>query len=312
LYGIVVKEVKEFEKWHPCVRLFEVYDADNQLRGRFFIDLYARSNKRGGAWISTGKVRMKAPESPQQLPVVYLVANFSSACSASETASVLFTHDEVVTLFHEFGHCLHYLLTRIDYPSISGGHGVSWDAIELPSQLMEYWCWEEEALALISKHCQTKHPLPRDLFAKLRAIKHFHSGLRLVRQLEFALFDFELHSQAASDDPTYIQKILDAVRAKTTVIPVPSFNRFQNGFSHVFGGSYAAGYYSYLWSEVMAADVYERFTENKQIFDKAVAQKFLESILEKGGSKEFIDLFVAFRGRAPSIDALLKEYNFTP
>jgi oligopeptidase A len=308
LYGIHVKEVKSFSKWHSDVRLFAVYDENNMLRGHFYTDLYARSNKKGGAWISDCKNCMQYPDGQRQLPVVYLVANLSSTQTGS---SVLLTHEEVITLFHEFGHCLHYLLTTVDYPSISGGNGVSWDAIELPSQLLEYWCWEEEALALFAEHIQTKEPLPHELFVKLKATKNFQIGLRVMRQLEFSLFDFVLHQtfRADSTNRMDIQEILDRVRSKTALMHVPKFNHFQNTFSHIFGGGYAAGYYSYLWSEVLAADVFEQFTEDHQVFNKEVAKKFVETILSKGGSEEFMDLFIAFRGRAPKIDALLKEYD---
>lgn len=307
LYAITVKEVQSFDKWHPDVRLFEVYNENNTLLGHFYMDLHARPNKRGGAWVADCKNRMRYPDGKTQLPVIYVVANFSP----TRTGSVLLTHDEVVTLFHEFGHCLHYLLTTIDYPAIAGGNGVAWDAIELPSQLLEYWCWEEEALALFSEHIQTKEPLPQDLFLKLKATKNFQIGLRLMRQLEFSLFDFVLH-QTVSDDINKaidIQAILDQVRSKTALMPVPAFNRSQNTFSHIFAGGYAAGYYSYLWSEVLAADVFEEFTADNQIFNRDIAKKFLETILSKGGSEEFMNLFVAFRGRPPKTDALLREYD---
>jgi len=308
LYGIHVKEVESFDKWHSDVRLFGIYDENNMLCGHFYTDLHARPNKRGGAWISNCKSRMQYPDGQRQLPVAYLVANFSPNRAGE---SVLLTHDEVITLFHEFGHCLHHLITTVDYPSISGGNSVSWDAIELPSQLLEYWCWEEEALCLFSEHVQTKEPLTHDLFLKLKASKNFQIGLRTMRQLEYALFDFVLHEtfSAEPSDKMDIQEILDRVRTKTAVMPTPKFNRFQNTFSHIFGGGYAAGYYSYLWSEVLAADVFNQFKEDHQVFNKEVAKKFVETILSKGGSQEFMDLFIAFRGRAPKIDALLKEYN---
>lgn len=308
LYGIYVKEVESFDSWHADVKLFAVYNQSNQLLGHFYTDLHARSHKRGGAWIADCRTRMRYPDGQQQLPAVYLVANFSST---QTHGAVLLTHDEVVTLFHEFGHCLHYLLTTVDCPSISGGNGVAWDAIELPSQLLEYWCWEEEALTLFSEHIQTKESLPQDLFLKLKATKNFQIGLRLMRQLEFSLFDFVLHQKFSADlsKTDEIQAVLDEIRSKTALMPVPKFNRFQNTFSHIFGGSYAAGYYSYLWSEVLAADVFEQFKESQKVFNQEVAKKFLDTILSKGGSQEFMDLFVAFCGRAPKIDALLKEYS---
>jgi oligopeptidase A len=304
LYGLTIKEIQNFDKWHTDVRLFSVFDENNNLYGHFYMDLHARANKRSGAWVSDCKVRMQQPNGQRQWPAAYVVANFSSSRSNGQ---ILLTHDEVITLFHEFGHCLHHLLTTVDYPSISGGHGVSWDAIELPSQLLEYWCWEEEALNIFAEHIQTKERLPHDLFLKLKASKNFQIGLRLMRQLEFALFDFVLHEN--TDNVVDIQKILDRVRTKTSVMPAPQFNRFQNTFSHVFGGSYAAGYYSYLWSEVLAADAFEYFIEDKQVFNKKIAKKFADAILAQGGTAEFMDLFVAFRGSPPKTDALLREYN---
>ncbi len=308
LYGIHIKEIESFNTWHLDVRLFAVYDENNTLRGHFYIDLYARTNKKSGAWVSSCKNRMQYPDGQRQLPVVYLVTNFSSTPTGD---SVLLTHEEVVTLFHEFGHCLHHLLTTVDSPSIAGGNGVAWDAIELPSQLLEYWCWEEEALALFAEHIQTKEPLPHELFLKLRATKNFQIGLKVMRQLEFSLFDFVLHQTFSvnSKQMTDIQDILEGVRTKTALMHFPKFNRFQNTFTHIFSGGYAAGYYSYLWSEVLAADVFEQFTEDRQIFNKDVAKKFLETVLSKGGSEEFMNLFIAFRGRIPKIDALLKEYE---
>ncbi len=307
LYGMVIQEVLDFDKWHDAVRLFEVYDSQNKLRGKFYIDLYTRSNKQEGAWVANCKVRIGREGVTFQVPVIYLIANFGKSSGATPT---LLTHDEVITLFHEFGHCLHFILTTIDYPSITGGNGVYWDAIELPSQLMENWCWEEEALVLISKHFETQLCLPKDLFLRLIATKNFQAGLKLIRQLEFGLFDFKLHMQPVGEEDTYIQNILDDVRTKTALLPVPSFNQFQNSFSHIFSGRYAAGYYSYIWSEVLSSDVYEKFKSNNKVFDQEIAQKFLMAILEQGGSKDFMDLFINFQGRPPRIEALLKAYGF--
>ena len=306
LYEFNIKEVYGFDTWHENVRLFELYDANHKLRGKFYCDLYARPNKQGGAWVSNARVRMKRPDGKLQLPVVFLTANFSKSNNGNPN---LLVHDEVITLFHEFGHCLHHMLTMMDYPGISSGNGVMWDAIELPSQLMENWCWEKDTLSLMAKHFRTEEPLPDALFVKLKETKNFQAGLRLCRQLEFALFDFELHEHKLMEDYFEIQRIVDRVREKTAVITVPAFNRFQNSFTHIFAGSYAAGYYSYLWSEVLSADVYESFKQNKQVFDKEKAKKFLTTILEPGGSKDFMTLFMDFQGRAPSIDALLRDYH---
>lgn len=305
LYGMRVEEIKHFDKWHENVRLFEVIDTQNQLRGRFYIDLYTRHNKQSGAWVANCKTRIGKEGLTIQTPAIYLVANFGK----SSVSQALLTHDEVTTLFHEFGHCLHFILTKIDCPGVAGGNGVYWDAIELPSQLMENWCWEEEALALISRHYETGLGLPKDLFLRLKATKNFHAGLMLLRQLEFGLFDFKLHMQSRTLQEVEIQNLLDDVRQMTALLPVPSFNRFQNSFSHIFAGGYAAGYYSYIWSEVLSSDVYETFKSHNTVFDRTVAQKFLSTVLEQGGAKDFMALFVDFQGREPRIEALLKAYG---
>ncbi len=307
LYGIVVKEIAEFDQWHGSIRLFEAYDANNQLRGIFYIDLYVRPNKRGGAWVNAARDRLKQLDGKIQIPMIYIVTNFSKA---TEEMPALLTHDEVVTLFHEFGHCLHGIFSLVDYPSISGLQGVPWDAVELPSQLMENWCWEEEALNLITKHYQTGQILPEAYVKKLKASKVFQVGLYLARQLEFALFDMEIHMKTAEEHAVYIQETVEHVRRKTAAIDVPAFNRFQNSFSHIFAGGYAAGYYSYLWSEVLSADSFDLFKEKGLIFDKEVAQRFLAIILEQGGSKDFMDMFMEFRGQAPNVEALLRQYHF--
>jgi oligopeptidase A len=305
LYGVSIKEIKNVDRWHPCVKLFEVYDKENNLCGKFYTDLYARAHKHHGAWCNGYQYRYKNPEGKFNLPIAYLVANFTSACSGTEPQ---LSHQEVVTLFHEFGHCLHHIMTKIDYPSLSGGHGVAWDAIELPSQLMECWCWEKEALDLISQNKTTGETLPDELFLKLKKAKNFQIGLGIIRQLEFSLFDMELHSQPFTEEVS-IQEILNKIRARISIYPTPSFNRFQNSFSHIFAGGYAAGYYSYLWSEVMSADTYELFKENGKIFDEKIGKRFLEFILEKGGSKEFEELYLEFRGRLPVVDAFLRSHE---
>ncbi|PKM29944.1 MAG: oligopeptidase A [Gammaproteobacteria bacterium HGW-Gammaproteobacteria-11] len=300
LYGIQLREVAEFERWHADARLFEVIEQ-GQVIGRFFLDLYARSNKRGGAWMDGCRDRRQMPGGELQKPIAYLVCNFNPAIGDKPA---LLTHDEVTTLFHEFGHGLHHLLTRVDYPAASGINGVAWDAVELPSQFMENWCWEPEGLALISGHYQTGEALPQDMLDKMLAARNFQSGLGMLRQIEFSLFDFLLHRR---DQPELnAQAVLEQVRAEISVFPPPAFNRFQNGFSHIFAGGYAAGYYSYKWAEVLSADAFSRF-EEEGVLNAETGRAFREQILAKGGSREPMALFVAFRGREPSIDALLRH-----
>lgn len=303
LYAIDIKERKDIETWHPSVRFFELFDASGELRAQCYLDLYARENKRGGAWMDECRVRRQLPNKQLQTPVAYITCNFNSPV-ADQPA--LFTHDDVNTLFHEFGHGLHHMLTKINYADVSGINGVPWDAVELPSQFFENWCWEREAINLIAKHWQTNEPLPEDLFNKMHAAKNFQTAMQMVRQLEFALFDFRLHAEFDPKTPKQIQKILDEVRQEVSVIPAVSYNRFQHGFSHIFAGGYAAGYYSYKWAEVMAADAFGKFLENG-IFDKKTGQEFLTHILEQGGSAEPLELFIRFRGREPQVDALLEQ-----
>ncbi|MFN3578878.1 MAG: oligopeptidase A [Pseudomonas sp.] len=304
LYGIQLQEVGEFDRWHADARLFEVRE-DGQLIGRFFLDLYARSNKRGGAWMDGCRDRRRLPDGELQRPIAYLVCNFTPAIGGKPA---LLTHDEVTTLFHEFGHGLHHLLTRIDYPSASGINGVAWDAVELPSQFMENWCWEPEGLGLISGHYESGDPLPQDLLNKMLDARNFQSGLGMLRQVELSLFDFLLHLR---EDPSLsTQQVLDKVRAEVSLMPPPAFNRFQNGFGHIFAGGYAAGYYSYKWAEVLSADAFSRF-EEEGVLNRETGQAFRDSILANGGSREPMELFVAFRGREPSIDALLRHSGLT-
>ena len=302
LYGLKIKERKGVDTWHPNVQFFEIHDADDHLRGQFFVDLYARPHKRGGAWMDECVTRVRLPES-LQTPVAYLVCNFTPPIGNDPA---LLTHSEVETLFHEFGHGLHHLLTQVDCLGVSGIHGVAWDAVELPSQFMENWCWEPESLALISGHYQTGEPLPDALFKKMLAAKNFQSGLQMVRQIEFSLFDFRIHMEYDPKNPGQIYPILEQVKQQVAVVQTPPFNRFPNSFSHIFAGGYAAGYYSYKWAEVLSSDAFSLFEENG-IFDQATGQAFLQNILEKGGSEDAMDLFVAFRGRKPTIDALLRH-----
>ena len=301
LYGLKISEVKDVEVWHPDVRFFEIRDA-GEVRGRFYMDLYARADKRGGAWMDDC-INRKRETRGVQVPVAYLVCNFTPPVTHR---TALFTHDEVLTLFHEFGHGLHHMLTKVDYVGVAGINGVAWDAVELPSQFMENWCWEREALNLIAGHHQSGAKIPDELYAKMTAAKNFQSGMQFVRQLEFALFDMRLHSGYDPDGARSVQQVLDEVRAEVAVVMPPAFNRFQNGFSHIFAGGYAAGYYSYKWAEVLSADAFSKFEENG-VFDRATGLQFLQNILEQGGSHEPMELFVRFRGRSPRIDALLRH-----
>jgi oligopeptidase A len=300
LFNVSVRELQDFDTYHKDVRLFEL-SRDGEVVAHCYLDPFARSAKRGGAWMDDCRVRRRIDTS-LQLPVAYLVCNFTPPI---EGEPALLTHDEVTTLFHEFGHGLHHMLTQMEHADISGINGVAWDAVELPSQFMENWCWEPEALALISGHYETGEPLPAEMLERLLEAKHFQSGMMMVRQLEFSLFDFVLHRDYQPGD-TSVQAVLDQVRAQVAVVTPPAFNRFQHSFSHIFAGGYAAGYYSYKWAEVLSADAFSRF-EEEGIFNADTGQSFRTEILEKGGSKEPMELFVAFRGREPEVDALLRH-----
>jgi oligopeptidase A len=302
LYNIKVVEKKGIDTWHPDVQFYEIFDMSGELRAQFYFDLYARPNKRGGAWMDECVSRMKTGDA-LQIPVAYMTCNSTPPVGGKPA---LFTHNEVITLFHEFGHGLHHMLTKIDWPSVSGINGVEWDAVELPSQFMENWCWEREALDLFAKHFETNEILPKELYSKLINSRNFQSAMQMLRQLEFSLFDLRIHQEYDSENGESIQNILGEVRAQVAVINPPEFNRFQHSFSHIFGGGYAAGYYSYKWAEVLSADVYARF-EEEGLFDKKVGDSFLQQILEVGGSRNAMDSFMAFRGRKPSIDALLRH-----
>jgi len=302
LYGLDIKERKDVDTWHKDVRFFEIFDDKGELRGQFYLDLFARNHKRGGAWMDECLVRRQT-ESGIQTPVAFLTCNFSEPVGDKPA---LFTHDEVTTLFHEFGHGLHHMLTKIHHAGVSGINGVAWDAVELPSQFMENWAWEREALDLISGHFETGDVLPQDLFDKMIAARNFQSAMIMVRQLEFSLFDFRLHLEFNPEQDKQVDKILAEVRDQVAVVKPPQFNRFAHSFSHIFAGGYAAGYYSYKWAEVLSADAFSKF-EEKGIFDRATGLEFLESILEQGGSREPMELFIQFRGREPEIDALLRH-----
>lgn len=302
LYGINIKSGKNVETWHKDVRFFEIYDDSDNLRGCFYLDLFSRPRKRGGAWMDECIVRKKTNTGIQN-PVAYLICNFTPPIGDSPS---LLTHDEVMTLFHEFGHGLHHLLTNVDFPSVAGINGVPWDAVELPSQFMENWCWEREAIDLVGKHFKTGEKIKSELFDRLLASKTFQSGMQMVRQLEFAIFDFRLHLEYDDKNRVDIQELVNDVRKQVAVVFPPDFNRFQHSFSHIFAGGYAAGYYSYKWAEVLSADAFSKFEENG-IFDKVTGLGFLHSILEQGGTRDPMELFVEFRGREPNIEALLRH-----
>ncbi|MBS0379305.1 MAG: M3 family metallopeptidase [Proteobacteria bacterium] len=304
LFGIRIRERTGAPVWHPDARLFDIQNAQGEPVGSFYLDAYARPNKRSGAWMDecVGRKRLA---SGAALPVAYLVCNF---LPPGADRPALLTHDDVVTLFHEFGHGLHHLLTRVDYPSIAGINGVAWDAVELPSQFLENYAWNPEVLQRISGHYETGEALPREQQARLIETRSFHAGLQMMRQLEFALFDFRIHTEYSPERGGRIRQILDEVRAEVAVVPVPSWNRFPHSFGHIFAGGYAAGYYSYKWAEVLAADAFAAFEESG-VFDAATAQRFVDAILSRGGSREALEAFVEFRGRRPDVRALLKQHG---
>ncbi len=303
VFGMTVTEKQGVDTWHDSVRFFEINDALGELRGSFYLDLYAREHKRGGAWMDECRVRRNLADGSIQSPVAYLTCNFNKPVGDKPA---LFTHDEVVTLFHEFGHGIHHMLTQVQVAAVSGINGVPWDAVELPSQFLENWCWEEQALAFISGHYQTGESLSKAMLDNMLAAKNFQSAMFILRQLEFGLFDFTLHAQY---DPEVGPRVLDTlaeVKAKVAVLPSLEWNRFSHAFSHIFAGGYSAGYYSYLWAEVLSSDAYSRF-EEEGIFNTMTGQSFLNHILEMGGSEEPMTLFKRFRGREPKIDALLRH-----
>ena len=300
LFDLRFERVEGVETWHPDVEFHAVCDANGVTRGYFYLDLYARAGKRSGAWMDDCLSRWQHG-ADTQLPVAYLNCNFTPAQGADAS---LLTHDEVTTLFHEFGHGLHHMLTTVGRPAVAGINGVPWDAVELPSQFLENWCWEREALDLLSGHFESGEPLPQALFERLNAARHFQAAMMMVRQLEFALFDFRLHRDYTLGCD--IQALLDGVREQVAVVTPPPWNRFQHSFSHIFAGGYAAGYYSYKWAEVLSADAFERFTE-EGIFNAATGHAFRDSILANGGAEDALELFRRFRGREPQVTALLRQ-----
>ncbi len=288
------------EVWHPTVRFFRI-ERRGQLLGQFYLDPYARTGKRPGAWMDDVRGRWARPEGHTQTPVAHLVCNFTPPAQDKPT---LLTHDEVTTLFHEFGHGLHHMLTQVNDMGVAGISGVEWDAVELPSQFMENFCWEWDVLKHLTAHADTGEPLPRALYDKMLAAKNFQSGMQTLRQIEFALFDMRLHTEP--EHAASIQQVVDEVRREVSVLIPPAFNRFQHSFSHIFAGGYAAGYYSYKWAEVLSADAWSAFEETSAL-DPDTGRRYREAILEAGGSRPAMESFKAFRGREPRIDALLRH-----
>jgi oligopeptidase A len=319
LYGITVREqdydntaAKEDNQatslWHDDVHFYQLFDEDEHLLGGFYFDLFARSGKRGGAWMSGFQSRYHFEEQDhQQLPVCFMVGNFTPALAGKPS---LLTHNEVLTLFHEFGHGLHHLLTQVTVGDVAGVNGVEWDAVELPSQFMENWAWDAEGIALISSHVETGEPLPQDKLDALLAVKNFQSGLQTLRQIELSLFDLLIHAHAPALDYAGVLATLDTVRCDIALVDTPDYNRFANGFSHIFAGGYAAGYYSYKWAELLSADAFSKFEEDG-IFNPVTGKAFRETVLSVGGSFPAKTNFENFRGRSASIEALLRHSGFS-
>ena len=305
-----IRAVERFgvDTWHKDVRFFDLIDEKDQVRGSFYLDLYARENKRGGAWMDDCIGRKRKLDGSIQTPVAYLTCNFNAPIGDKPA---LFTHDEVTTLFHEFGHGIHHMLTQIDVSDVAGINGVPWDAVELPSQFMENWCWEEDALAFISGHYETGEPLPKEKLTQLLKAKNFQAAMFILRQLEFGIFDFRLHHTFQPEKVNQILDTLKAVKSQVAVIKGVDWARTPHSFSHIFAGGYAAGYYSYLWAEVLSADAFSRF-EEEGIFNPITGKSFLDEILTRGGSEEPMLLFKRFRGREPQLDALLRHKGIAP
>lgn len=302
LFAVDFNEIDSFDRYHEDVRLFEI-SRDGERIAAFYFDLYARDKKRGGAWMADARSRWQPEVSTQQLPVAFLTCNFRPA---SEGKPALLSHDEVTTLFHEFGHGLHHMLTRVNVAGVSGIAGVEWDAVELPSQFLENWCWQKESIGFITEHYETKQALPTELLDSMLAAKNFNAGMMMLRQIEFALFDILLHTLENIENPDQIQDLLDQVRDKVAVVFPPLDVRFQHGFSHIFAGGYAAGYFSYKWAEVLSADCFSAF-EEEGLMNQKTGLRFLHEILEVGSSRPAAESFKAFRGREPSVEPLLKH-----
>lgn len=307
LYGIRVERNKDAGLWHPDVEFYNIVH-EGQVIARFYFDLFTREGKQGGAWMAGCRTRrLISGDDPDQqglqIPVAYLICNFAPPSGGT---CALLTHNEVTTLFHEFGHGLHHMLTKENYLQSSGIAGVAWDAVELPSQLMENWCWDPESIGMISEHYQSGVKLPAEVLEKMLAARNFQSGMRSVRQLEFAHFDFSLHQTPYEETADFVAEVLKQTRSRTAVFRVPNYNRFQNSFSHIFAGGYAAGYYSYKWAEVLSADVFSRF-EKEGVLNPVTGKQFLDKILSKGGGADALSLFTDFMGREPDIAALLRQ-----
>lgn len=302
LFDLNIERVVGVDVYHPDVECYTITDGQGLHRGDFYLDNYARENKRGGAWMDVCATRQKVGEQVQ-LPIAYLTCNLTPPVGDDPA---LLTHNEVTTLFHEFGHGLHHMLTRINAAGVSGINGVEWDAVELPSQFLENWCWERESLDMISGHYVSGEAIPEELLTRLRNARNFQSAMQLVRQLEFSLFDMQIHIDSSAARAADVQGVLISIRSRISVAPTPSFNRFQHGFSHIFAGGYAAGYFSYKWAEVLSADAFARF-EEEGIFDQKAGREFVSEILEMGGSRDAMTSYVAFRGREPTVDALLRH-----
>ncbi|PTO89184.1 oligopeptidase A [Vibrio splendidus] len=303
VFSMSVTEREGVDTWHDSVRFFDIFDATGTLRGSFYLDLYAREHKRGGAWMDDCRGRRITQSGDLQTPVAYLTCNFNKPVGDKPA---LFTHDEVVTLFHEFGHGIHHMLTQVEAGAVAGINGVPWDAVELPSQFLENWCWEEEALSFISGHFETGEALPKEMLEKMLAAKNFQSAMFILRQLELGLFDFTLHTEYDPEVGARVLETLADVKSKVSVLPSLDWNRFSHSFGHIFAGGYSAGYYSYLWAEVLSADAFSAF-EEEGIFNTETGNRFLNNILEMGGSEEPMELFKRFRGREPQIDAMLRH-----
>ncbi|MGD8379840.1 MAG: M3 family metallopeptidase [Gammaproteobacteria bacterium] len=305
VFGISASERHDISAWHEDVRFFELRDAEGELRGSLYTDFFARKGKRSGAWMDDAIGRWHRPEGLQH-PVAYLVCNFPPP---NELGHSLLSHDEVITLFHEFGHCMQHVLTQVDYPNAAGINGVPWDAVELPSQMNENFAWDRECLSYIGSHVESGEPLPDSVREQMLAARDFQSAMKLVRQLEFAIFDLEAHMGEFAEISD-LRALLDDVRARVAVVPVPDYNRFAHGFSHIFGGGYAAGYYSYLWAEVLAADCWSAF-EEAGVFNVETGRRYLQTVLEQGGSREALDIFRDFRGREPLLEPFLRQHGVT-
>lgn len=303
LYGMKVSVLSDVDTWHADVLVYQIHDENNTLRGCLYMDLFARPNKRGGAWMDSCRSRYRLPDDQIQTPIAFLTCNFTNPVG---NAPAILSPEEVTTLFHEFGHCLHHLLTQVDYLSASGIGGVEWDAVELPSQFFENWCWVEESVHLLSSHVDTKEPIPTHLMTQMLAAKNFQSAMQLARQLEFSLFDFRIHLEHNPQQPEQFKTIVADVRKKVSVVPFVDYNRFAHSFSHIFAGGYAAGYYSYKWAEVLSSDAFGRFLE-EGVLNPQTGRDFLHCILEVGSSQTAAAAYQHFRGRMPSIDALLKQ-----